>query len=335
MKKILSFLFMLVMLFAAVPIFAYAAGDELKYEFTTADELNDWVADGGTWAIKDGLLIQSGGTPGAWNMQLGLKDKKFKDFTVKMKLKVDKESLGMGWAGIHFRKVNLEDTQEMSGYGLTLQGKNGSGKTVFIDWPHGSKTWEEEAAKNIAGEWNEIVMVVSGNTLSLYMNENIKSKKPSIFITDKDNGWLDEGYISLAAGNAKISYDYMFIYTGDKQSLAFTTENPVTSKNDTTVKAQSTQQQTSKTSSISSKTNSNVSDTISALGETSSQSVSSEQNSTTNTTIELSSDTSAVISDVITNVGKGNAIIPIIIIIVGVLGLCLGILLFIKGKKKA
>ena len=220
MKKLLLF-FLTAALLLSLPIAAYAATpEEIRYDFESAEELDDWKTIGGSWKIEDGCLKQTSGTPGAWNMHCALKDVKLKDFTVRIRMRVTKESLGTGWAALYFRKLNLEDNQEQSGYGLTMEGKNSKGKTVVVDWAHSSKTFEEQCKSN-PGEWNDIVISVSGNTIRVYLNEDIAAKTPTMTIVDQDNGWNEAGYISLAAGNAKIDMDYFYLYSGSAQDKAF------------------------------------------------------------------------------------------------------------------
>ena len=220
MRKLLALCLVLALLIPmSVSVFA-ATPEEIKYDFDSADELNDWQAFGGSWKIEEGCLKQTSGTPGSWNMHLALKDVVLKDFTVRMRMRVTKESLGTGWAALYFRKLNLGDNQEMSGYGLTMEGKSSKGKTVVVDWAHSSKTFEDQCKSN-PGDWNDIVLAVSGNTLKIYFNEDIATKTPTMTIVDKDNGWMDAGYMSLAAGNAKIDVDYFYLYSGKSQDKAF------------------------------------------------------------------------------------------------------------------
>ena len=220
MKKFLTGFLALIILLSMVTVASAAPAEVIKYDFESETELNDWQAFGGSWKIEEGCLKQTSGTPGSWNMHLALKDVALKDFTVKMRIKVTKESLGTGWAALYFRKLNLGDNQEQSGYGLTIEGKSSKGKTVVVDWAHSSKTFEDECKSN-AGEWNDVVLQVSGNEISIYFNDDIASKKPTMVIVDTDNGWTEAGYMSLAAGNAKIDVDYFYLYSGKSQDQAF------------------------------------------------------------------------------------------------------------------
>ena len=220
MKKLIAIVLMLSLLCALITVSAAAAPEEIKYDFDSADELNDWQSAGGSWKIEDGLLKQTSGTPGSWNMHCCLKDVQVKDFTVRLRIKVAKENLGTGWAALYFRKLNLTDNQEQSGYGLTMEGKSSKGKTVLVDWAHSCKTFEGQCRSN-GNEWNEIVLAVAGNTVKVYMNDDIATKTATLEIVDNENGWMDAGYLSLAAGNAKIEVDYFYLYTGNSQSKAF------------------------------------------------------------------------------------------------------------------
>ena len=221
MKKILTVLLSLAMLISMATVTFAATPEEIKYDFESEDELKDWQAFGGSWKVEEGCLKQTSGTPGSWNMHLALKDVTVKDFTLRMRIRVTKESLGTGWAALYFRKLNLGDNQEQSGYGLTMEGKSSKGKTVVVDWAHSSKVFEDECRSN-PGDWNDIVLSVSGNTIKVYFNEDIAAKTPTMTIVDKDNGWKEAGYMSLAAGNAKIDVDYFYLYSGSAQDKAFT-----------------------------------------------------------------------------------------------------------------
>lgn len=220
MRRLLAICISLFLLLSLATVSTAATPEEIKYDFESEEELNDWQTVGGSWKIEDGCLKQTSGTPGAWNMHCCLKDVVVKDFTVRMRMRVTKESLGTGWAALYFRKLNLEDNQEQSGYGLTMEGKSSKGKTVVVDWAHSSKTFEDQCKSN-PGDWNDIVLEVSGNTINIYMNDDIAAKTPTMSIMDTDNGWLDAGYMSLAAGNAKIDVDYFYLYSGSAQGKAF------------------------------------------------------------------------------------------------------------------
>ena len=220
MKKFLAVFLALILLVSLATVTFAATPEEIKYDFDSEEELNDWQTVGGSWSIADGCLKQTSGTPGAWNMHCCLKDVTVKDFTVRMRIKVTKESLGTGWAALYFRKLTLTDNQEQSGYGLTIEGKSSKGKTVVVDWAHSSKTFPDECKSN-PSEWNEVVLEVSGNVINLYLNDDIAAKTPTMHIVDDENGWMDAGYLSLAAGNAKIDVDYFYLYSGSSQSKAF------------------------------------------------------------------------------------------------------------------
>ena len=221
MKRFLAIVLMLSLLCALTCVSAAAAvPEEIKYDFDSAEEMNDWQTLGGSWKIQDGCLKQTSGTPGAWNIHCCLKDVQVKDFTAHFRIKVAKENLGMGWAGFYFRKVNLTDHQEQSGYGLTIEGKSSKGKTVVVDWAHSCKTFEGQCRAN-ANDWNEVVLSVSGNVIKVYLNDDIAKKTPTLEVVDKDNGWMDAGYLSFASGNAKIDVDFFYLYTGASQDKAF------------------------------------------------------------------------------------------------------------------
>ena len=221
MRKLIAIVLLLSLL-CALTCFSAAAAvpEEIKYDFDSEEEMNDWQTLGGSWKIQDGCLKQTSGTPGAWNIHCSLKDVKVKDFTAHFRIKVAKENLGMGWAGFFFRKVNVNDHQEQSGYGLTMEGKSSKGKTVLLDWAHSCKTFEGEVRAN-ANDWNEVVISVSGNVIKVYLNDDIATRTPTLEITDKDNGWMDDGYVSFASGNAKIDVDYFYLYTGASQDKTF------------------------------------------------------------------------------------------------------------------
>lgn len=220
MKKLCSICLIFALLCTLMSFRVSAATDEIKYDFNSPEELNDWQTVGGSWKIEDGSLKQTSGTPGSWNMHCCLKDVQVKDFTVRFRVKITKENLGTGWAALYFRKLNLTDNQEQSGYGLTMEGKSSKGKTVLVDWSHSSKTFEGQCRAN-GNDWNEIVLAVSGNVIDIYMNDDIATKTPTLHIVDTDNGWVNAGYMSLAAGNAKIEVDYFYLYTGVAQDKAF------------------------------------------------------------------------------------------------------------------
>ena len=221
MKKLIALILMLSLLCALTCVSAAAAvPEEIKYDFDSAEEMDDWQTLGGSWKIQDGCLKQTSGTPGAWNIHCCLKDVQVKDFTAHFRIKVAKENLGMGWAGFYFRKLNLTDHQEQSGYGLTIEGKSSKGKTVLLDWAHSCKTFEGQCRAN-ANDWNEVVLSVSGNVIKVYLNDDIAKRTPTLEVVDKDNGWMDAGYLSFASGNAKIDVDYFYLYTGASQDKAF------------------------------------------------------------------------------------------------------------------
>ena len=342
-RKIAALLGVLFLFSLAVPISMAATPEEIKYDFTSATELNDWKTIGGSWSISDGVLKQTSSTPGAWNMHCALKDVKVKDFTVKIRMRVTKENLGTGWAAFFFRKQKLEDNQEQSGYGLAMEGKSSKGKTYLIDWSHASKTWEEQAVRANGDEWNDIVLAVKGNNITVYLNNDIDARKATISITDTDNGWSNEGFISLAAGNTKIEVDYIYLYTGSAQSKAFgqsaAQTSSVTSKANISsaaaVKNSSANQTSSKTpgSAISSVVSSSASGSSDVISESS---VPVEETIGSDVPEE-----SQVVSSEAEEALRNNETekqwiwIPIVLIIAGIAGAAVVVILYVVSKKRS
>lgn len=238
MRRTIGFItILLIALFLVSPvnISAYAVDDDpdkqaqnfevsnneiIKFDFNDENydpEEDGWCVIGGKWEVEDGCLKQTRDFTG-WNeKQLNYTKKTFGDFTAKMRFKV-REVTGASqcWFAFAMRRKQYNHQHEESGYIVCTEGPKCEvpGKSYFVDWTK-SLAYEEYADYVDVSDFVELVVVAKGGTYTFYYNDAIKTGDYNFRIND--TSWTEPGFIGLAAGNALIEVDYLYLYTGDKQ----------------------------------------------------------------------------------------------------------------------
>ena len=200
--------------------FEVSNNEVIKFDFNDEDydpEEDGWYMLGGKWEVEDGCLKQVRDFTG-WNeKQLNYTKKTFGDFTAKMRFKV-KEVTGATqcWFAFAFRRAQYDHQHEESGYIACTEGflSQPVGKSYMCDWTK-SLSYEEYAEAVDINGFVDLVVVAKGGTYTFYYNEAIETGEYNFRIND--TSWTDPGFIGIAAGNALIEVDYLYLYTGDKQ----------------------------------------------------------------------------------------------------------------------
>ncbi|MBR2968877.1 MAG: DUF1080 domain-containing protein [Clostridia bacterium] len=238
MKRLASILATIIMLAALIVptgVTAFAADDDpekqadkfpvseneiIKFDFNDDGydpELEGWCVLGGKWVVEDGSLKQTRNFTG-WNeKQLNFTQKTFGDFTAKMRFKVKEvDGASQCWFAFAFRRKQYNHQHEESGYIVTTEGFKSipQGKSLMVNWTK-QLSYEEYAEAVDINDWVDLVVVAKGNVFTFYYNDAIESGEYTFRINDPD--WAEPGFIGLAAGNALIEVDYLYLYTGDKQ----------------------------------------------------------------------------------------------------------------------
>lgn len=239
MMKRIAGIIAAVMMFAAslspVTLTAYAVDDDpekqaqnfevseneiIQFDFNDENydpEEDGWYMIGGKWEIEDGCLKQVRDFTG-WNeKQLNYTKKTFGDFTAKMRFKVcEVTGATQCWFAFAFRRKQYDHQHEESGYIVCTEGllSEPAGKSYLADWTK-SLSYEEYADQVDVNEFVDLVVVAKGGTYTFYYNEAIETGDYNFRIND--TSWTEPGFIGLAAGNALIDVDYLYLYTGDKQ----------------------------------------------------------------------------------------------------------------------
>lgn len=201
--------------------FEVSNNEVIKFEFNAEDydpEEDGWYVLGGKWEVEDGCLKQVRDFTG-WNeKQLNYTKKTFGDFTAKMRFKV-REVTGATqcWFSFAFRRVQYDHQHEESGYIISTEGPLSEmvGKSYMSDWTK-SLSYEEYAESIDVSDFVDLVVVAKGGTYTFYYNEAIETGEYNFRIND--SSWTEPGFIGLAAGNALIEVDYLYLYTGDQQA---------------------------------------------------------------------------------------------------------------------
>lgn len=200
--------------------FEVSNNEVIKFDFNDEDydlEEDGWYILGGKWEVEDGCLKQVRNFTGWNDKQINYTKKTFGDFTAKMRFKV-REVTGASqcWFSFAFRRVQYDHQHEESGYIISTEGPLSEivGKTYMSDWTK-SLSYEEYAESIDVSDFVELVMVAKGGTYTFYYNEAIETGEYNFRIND--TSWTEPGFIGLAAGNALIEVDYLYLYTGDKQ----------------------------------------------------------------------------------------------------------------------
>ena len=200
--------------------FEVSNNEVIKFDFNDEDydpEEDGWHIIGGKWEVEDGCLKQVRDFTG-WNeKQMNYTKKTFGDFTAKMRFKV-REVTGATqcWFAFAFHRVQYDHQHEESGYIVCTEGLQSqpAGKSYFCDWTKSLSYEEYSEAVDVNG-FVDLVVVAKGSTYTFYYNEGIETGEYAFRIND--TSWTEPGFIGLAAGNALIEVDYLYIYTGDKQ----------------------------------------------------------------------------------------------------------------------
>lgn len=211
---------------------------ELVLEFDNASDLDYFEQSGdGVWEISDGMLRQRNTNVG-WFANLGLKDRLYKNFTMRYRVRIDGFTSGyQGWQGFSFRREHINSTQQQSGY-LFNSGNNINGFELYDTATPLSVNYVEGAAGvRQYGFWNEFVIEVKDWRINVYFNDDIarQAEDPSgehysIWVEEDPSTFEDRmfqwardaaGYLGFAAGSTRLSIDYFEIYTGDMQAKAF------------------------------------------------------------------------------------------------------------------
>jgi len=169
------------------------AVETFRDNFNSPDSLENWIPYEGDWSIKDGAYYCT--SPSSWSNGTSSTSGRYNDFDMNFKMKMDG---GQGFMSVIFRKNNLNDSHEMSGY---MMYANSAGLAVY------KNNFGEIAKGSISGwangQWADFRIVARGNRIEVYVN-GVKA------IDFTDDSYF-EGFISLNAGMATGAFDDVVI----------------------------------------------------------------------------------------------------------------------------
>jgi len=175
--------FIVLLLLGLSPLLLNVEVVALDFDFKK-DNLDDWKPVGGTWELKNDVLI--GTTTGYQDLMLNVKDaEKWTDYTFEVKGKLIAGRI----RGVCFRYVDT-----LTNYRLNLYEDLDAANNLYI-YKRVSGTFSEVAkvpVGNIAKEtWYTLKLSITGNALMAYLDNDLK-----IEVEDKAGG-IDEGTIAL------------------------------------------------------------------------------------------------------------------------------------------
>ena len=175
--------FIVLLLLGLSPLLLKVEVVALDFDFLK-DNLDDWKPVGGTWELKNGVLV--GTTTGYQDLMLNVKDaEKWTDYTFEVKGKL---IAGRIW-GVCFRYVDT-----LTNYRLNLYEDLDAANNLYI-YKRVSGTFSE-VNKVPVGQidkdtWYTLKLAITGETMTAYLDDDLK-----IEVEDKAGG-IDEGTIAL------------------------------------------------------------------------------------------------------------------------------------------
>ena len=154
------------LVFGLLPVSLGAAAEPEKGFVPLFDgkTLKGWTAmPGGTWEVKDGAIV---GTSQKSERRHGLllSDKKYKNFTVRLKFKPVK-----GNSGFYFRSEKVKHAVGVNGFQAEIDPNRDTGGL----YETGGRAWVVKAGKIEGfqgGQWNEMTVTADGGDVVVTVN---------------------------------------------------------------------------------------------------------------------------------------------------------------------
>jgi len=198
---------------------------EWTFDFEDAAQAKQWKVANGTWKIQKGVYSETEGAEKAGHVLFGEDD--WTDYTVEAKIRIDKNK----WVGLVFRAISEHEY-------YVLYQEPSPGVTAFFQ--HHGDVWDKRArpvpnktpikikkGDNIeAGEWYHLKIVVEGNDLKWFINDQLQAETKL-----KRVGELDvykKGKVGLWAWQSKASFDDFKVYGPDIEGQAVEPQNKLT-----------------------------------------------------------------------------------------------------------
>jgi hypothetical protein len=198
---------------------------EWTFDFEDAAQAKQWKVANGTWKIQKGVYSETEGAEKAGHVLFGEDD--WTDYTVEAKIRIDSNK----WVGLVFRAIS-----EYEYY--VLYQEPSPGVTAFFQ--HHGDVWDKRArpvpnktpikikkGDNIeAGEWYHLKIVVEGNDLKWFINDQLQAETKLKRVGDL--AVYDKGKVGLWAWQSKASFDDFKVYGPDIEGQAVEPQNKLT-----------------------------------------------------------------------------------------------------------
>ena len=215
MKLSVSFCLFLMVSMVLVSSMSHA-GIQL-WDFDNIGNKKDWEEANGDWKFKKGIFQEvSGGQAAMHQIVRGVDWKKWDDYTVSAKIRIDED--GSKWAGLIFRAQ--KDNHAYYVYYLNVPDN----KTEFwVHLPGGGFDKRRAVSSNIAAKkklqkekievdkWMDVKVVTKGSTFEFYINDELQGE-----LEDKDDEDLEivayeKGAVGVWCWQSKASFDDVMV----------------------------------------------------------------------------------------------------------------------------
>lgn len=154
-----------------------------------------WMIEGrGTHGVADGVLHLTGCEAAAGEIS-------WNDYELSFRARAPEDAAqAQIWASVR-------RTARDSRYVIGVRGGNNNEIYIARYAPNGRQAFlgvQELASPPRPGEWRQVRIVVTGQNLRVYLDQ---ASEPVMEVTDKNEGWLGEGGISLGGGYLPTEYD--------------------------------------------------------------------------------------------------------------------------------
>lgn len=193
MKK-LACLIALPLLLAALAF--SAAAETLPAEVTDslAENAGHFTPYDGAWEYADGAYTQTDSLVSGSSWHYGSYFQyAYEDFTLSVRMKLNRIGDPEGYSGILFRKAKPDDTTEMSGYALALKGY---GQLALYDWTKTQVIFQIPVENPY--DWHEYTLEVSGRSIRVSVDGVLRQAV--------NNGAFPSGFLSLTTATASASF---------------------------------------------------------------------------------------------------------------------------------
>ena len=193
---------------------------EWAFDFEDAKQADQWKVANGTWKIQKGAYSEISAAEKAAHVLFGEDD--WADYTVEAKIRIDANS----WTGLVFRAISeyeyyviyQEPTPGVSAF-FQHHG-NEQGKRAR---PQPNKTAIKIKKKIEVGEWYHLKVVVEGNDLKWFVNDQLQAETKLKPVGDLDV--YKKGKVGIWAWETKASFDDFKVYGPDIEGQAVEPQN--------------------------------------------------------------------------------------------------------------